>query len=140
LSQDLTATVFQKALTKFSDFNSQKASFSTWIFTITRNTVIDYYRGHKQKEYVGSRISVNIPAKSPSPEEEAIKSENTEKLRYFLSRLKKREQEVIILKYSNGMPNREIAEVLNLTESNVGSILCRTIRKLRNSFAEWQDE
>jgi RNA polymerase sigma-70 factor (ECF subfamily) len=54
--------------------------------------------------------------------------------------LNKREQEAIILKYSNGMSNREIAEVLNLTETNVGSILCRTIRKLRNSFIEWQNE
>ena len=58
----------------------------------------------------------------------------------FLARLNKREQEAIILKYSNGMSNREIAEVLHLTESNVGSILCRTIRKLRNSFIEWQNE
>lgn len=69
-----------------------------------------------------------------------IKKENTLRLRAFLSRLKKREQEVIILKYSNGMSNREIAGVLNLTETNVGSILCRTIRKLRNSFVELQDE
>jgi RNA polymerase sigma-70 factor (ECF subfamily) len=140
MAQDLTATVFQKALTKFSAFNPRKASFSTWIFTITRNTVIDYYRDNKRVKYPVSLVLTHIPAQSPSPEDEIIKTEYTEKLHFFLSRLKKREQEVIILKYSNGMRNREIAEVLNLTESNVGSILCRTIHKLRESFIEWQNE
>jgi DNA-directed RNA polymerase specialized sigma24 family protein len=38
------------------------------------------------------------------------------------------------------MSNREIAQILNLTETNVGSILCRTIGKLRKSFVEWQNE
>ena len=139
-SQDLTSTVFQKALSKFSGFNPHKASFSTWIFTITRNTVIDYYRVHKKHEHSEPWTSEYTPAESPSPEEEVIRTEYTQKLRDFLSRLKKREQDVIILKYSNGMSNREIAEALNLTESNVGSILCRTIRRLRNSFMEWQNE
>ena len=91
MAQDLTATVFQKALTKFSGFKPQKASFSTWIFTITRNTVIDYYRNNGRVKFPESRILANIPAQSSSPEEEAIKTEYTEKLRFFLSRLKKRE-------------------------------------------------
>ena len=140
MAQDLTSIVFEKALTKFSGFNPQKASFSTWIFTIARNTIIDHYRVYKKHEYVKPDIEVNASAQYPSPEDEAIKAENTQRLRVFLSRLNKREQEAIILKYSNGMSNREIAEVLHLSESNVGSILCRTIRKLRNSFVEWQNE
>jgi RNA polymerase sigma-70 factor (ECF subfamily) len=138
--QDLTSAVFEKALTKFSSFNPQKASFSTWIFTIAHNTVIDHYRVYKKNEYIEQDSVVNNSVQYPSPDDEAIKTENTLKLRSFLSRLNKREQEVIILKYSNGMSNREIAEVMNLTETNVGSILCRTIRKLRNSFLEWQNE
>lgn len=140
MSQDLTSVVFEKALTKFSSFNPQKASFSTWIFTIARNTVIDHYRVRKQKEYLEPETRINNEAQYSSPEDEAIRNENTQRLRVFISKLNKREQEAIILKYSNGMSNREIAEILHLTETNVGSILCRTIRKLRISFIEWQDE
>jgi RNA polymerase sigma factor (sigma-70 family) len=140
MAQDLTSTVFEKALNKYSDFNSRKASFSTWIFTIARNTVIDHYRIHKKDMYFDPDTLVNTPVQYPSPEDEAIKAENTQRLRLFLSRLNKREQEVIILKYSNGMSNKEIGAVLNLTESNIGSILCRTIRKLRDRFVEWQNE
>jgi RNA polymerase sigma-70 factor (ECF subfamily) len=140
LVQDLTSIVFEKALTKFSSFNPQKASFSTWIFTIARNTVIDHFRVRQKDKYLEPEPPAYASVQYPSPEDEMIKMENTLRLRVFLSRLKKREQEVIILKYSNGMSNREIAGVLNLTETNVGSILCRTIRKLRNSFVESQDE
>ena len=140
MAQDLTSIVFEKALTKFGSYNPQKASFSTWIFTIARNTIIDHYRVYGKHEDVVPDVEAKTNAQYPSPEDEAIKEENTRKLRQFVSHLNKREQEAIVLKYSNGMSNREIGEVLNLTESNVGSILCRTIRKLRDSFVEWQHE
>ena len=140
MAQDLTAAVFEKAFAKFDGFNPQKASFSTWIFTIARNTVIDHYRVYGKHEELVPDVEAKTNAQYPSPEEEAILAENTRKLRQFISHLNKREQEAIVLKYSNGMSNREIAQILNLTESNVGSILCRTIGKLRKSFVEWQNE
>jgi RNA polymerase sigma-70 factor (ECF subfamily) len=140
MAQDLTATVFEKAFTKFDGFNPQKAAFSTWIFTIARNTVIDHYRIYGKHEEVVPNVETKTTANFPSPEEEVIQAENTRKLRTFITQLNKREQEAIILKYSNGMSNREIAQILNLTESNVGSILCRTVGKLRKNFVEWQHE
>lgn len=44
-AEDLTSDIFSKALTNFAKYDSGKAAFSTWIFSIARNTVIDYYRG-----------------------------------------------------------------------------------------------
>jgi RNA polymerase sigma-70 factor (ECF subfamily) len=141
MAQDLTSAVFEKAFTKFDGYSAQKASFSTWIFTIARNTVIDYYRVNKNKhEDIVPDVEVKVTAEFPSPEDGMIKTENTLRLKKFITRLNKREQEAIILKYSNGMSNREIAGVLGMTETNVGSILCRTIGKLRKSFLEWQNE
>jgi RNA polymerase sigma-70 factor (ECF subfamily) len=140
MAQDLTAAVFEKAFAKFDGFNPQKATFSTWIFTIARNTVIDHYRVYGKHEDIMEDIEAKTTAQYPSPEEEAIKAENSRKLRQFVTQLNKREQEAIVLKYSNGMSNREIAQILKLTESNVGSILCRTVAKLRKSFVEWQNE
>jgi RNA polymerase sigma factor (sigma-70 family) len=139
-AQDLTSIVFEKALTKFDGFSPKKAAFSTWIFTIARNTVIDYYRVHGKHEVIMEDVEKKATGSYPSPEDEAILAEHTRKLRLFIARLNKREQEAIILKYSNGMSNREIAEIMSLTETNVGSILCRTIRKLRAGFVEWQNE
>ena len=46
-AEDLCADVFEKAFRKKDAFDESKASISTWIFTITRNTVIDYFRRNK---------------------------------------------------------------------------------------------
>ncbi len=44
---DLVSSVFMKVVENIDKFDEQKASFSTWIYTIARNTVIDYYRKAK---------------------------------------------------------------------------------------------
>ena len=46
-AEDLCSDVFEKIQRKLEDFDDTKASVSTWIFTITRNTVIDYFRRNK---------------------------------------------------------------------------------------------
>lgn len=44
LAEDLCSDVFLKIYEKLDTYNKAKSSISTWIFTITRNTLIDYYR------------------------------------------------------------------------------------------------
>ena len=47
-AEDITSAVFEKALNKFKSFSPEKASFSTWIFTIARNTLTDHFRAERQ--------------------------------------------------------------------------------------------
>ena len=49
-AEDLAADVFEKVYRKIGDYDEGKASVSTWIFTITRNTVIDYFRRTRPTE------------------------------------------------------------------------------------------
>ena len=41
-AEDLFSTVFLKVFEKFPSFDQNKASVSTWVYTIARNTLIDY--------------------------------------------------------------------------------------------------
>ena len=43
-AEDLVSDVFLKAYEKYPTFDADRASVSTWLYTITRNTVIDYFR------------------------------------------------------------------------------------------------
>ena len=52
-AEDLTSDIFNKALTNFTKYDSGKATFSTWIFSIARNTLIDYYRRRSRVEGFG---------------------------------------------------------------------------------------
>ena len=137
-AEDLTSDIFNKALTNFTRYDSRKASFSTWIFSIARNTLIDYYRGRSREQKLQEEADLGVLPFSTSPEEEASRSEEVHKLRDCLSLLNPNEQELISLKFSSEMTNREISQITGLSESNVGTILCRAVRKLRDSFLEWQ--
>ena len=139
-AEDLTSDIFNKALTNFVKYDSGKAAFSTWIFSIARNALIDYYRRRSREQRLRKETESKAVAFSTSPEEEASRSEEIRKLKDCLSQLNPNEQELISLKFSSEMTNREISQVTGLSESNVGTILCRAVRKLRDEFTEWQND
>lgn len=136
-AEDLTSDIFSKALTNFSRYDPAKAAFSTWIFSIARNTVIDYYRRRdKEQKLHRKEAESKSLLSSVSPEEDLSRSDETHKLYQCLALLKPNERELVSLKFGGEMTNREIAGITGLSESNVGTILCRTMRKLRDSFLE----
>jgi RNA polymerase sigma factor (sigma-70 family) len=134
LAEDLTSIVFEKALTKFKTFSSDKAKFSTWIFTIARNTLIDHYRVSHKEKIVQLEDVTNPGIPTISPDEESDRSEEILVLQSCLAELSHSEQEIISLKFGAEMTNRQIAKMLSLSESNVGIIIYRAIRKLRDGF------
>lgn len=137
LAEDLTSTVFEKALTRLSSFRSDKASFSTWLFSIARNVVIDYYRATSRHTAGGLAERYETDSNRESPEEEVEKREGLRRLHTSLAALPEREQEIVSLKFGAEMTNRQIAVALNLSESNVGTILYRVIGQLRQNLKGW---
>jgi RNA polymerase sigma factor (sigma-70 family) len=138
-AEDLTSAVFEKALTKFKSYSSEKAAFSTWIFTIARNTLIDYFRKKSTERVVPMDESFDSPDDDKSPEQTAIDEEECRKLRACVAKLSPGEQEIISLKFGADMTNRQIAGMLSLSDSNVGVTLYRAVRKLRSDFEGWQN-
>jgi len=135
-AEDLTSVVFEKALTNFKSFRREKASFSTWIFTIARNTLTDHYRSLQRQATVPLDDPMPVAGKELSPEEEYDREEELQQLNACLALLSQTEQEIISLKFGAEMTNRQIASMLSMTESNIGIIVFRAIRKLRDNFRE----
>jgi len=139
VAEDITSTVFEKALTNFDRFSSSKASFSTWVFTIARNTVIDHYRAQGRRQTVSLEVATEatqVAAGDLSPEEELLKSEERQRLQVCLAGLSREEQDIISLKFGSELNNRQIAKMLGISESSVGTRLYRVVRKLRDGFQE----
>lgn len=132
VAEDLTSTVFEKVLVNFGKYSSDKARFSTWIFSIARNVVIDYYRVNIKKQAIPSEELIEIPSDDLSPEEEIEKGEEVKKLQDCLKQLLWDEQEIVRLKFWAEFNNRQIAEMLGISETNVGTKLYRAVKKLRN--------
>jgi len=136
LAEDLTSAVFEKALTRLDSYRSNKASFSTWLMTVARNTVIDHYRVKSRKITISIEETFDVASGEISPEEKVIKEEELKSLDTYLRELSQQEREVISLKFGAELNNRQIAKMLTLSESNVGTILYRAICKLRDKFKE----
>ena len=138
LAEDLTSETFVKALKGFSSYRSDRASFSTWIMSIARHTVIDHHRVGGKREVVSLEQAAETPSEGQA-EEEAVRKEELQRLQICLAGLAQQEQEIISLKFGAELTNRQIAGMLNLSESNVGTILYRAVRKLRDCFGGWQN-
>ncbi len=140
LAEDLTSAVFEKALTKFKSYNAEKAEFSTWIISIARNTLTDHFRSSSRKRTVQLDSVPAVCGDGTLLEDAAILSEERHRLHSCIAKLTAAEQEIISLKFGAEMTNRQIARVLGLSESNVGVIVFRAVRRLRDDFGEREDE
>jgi RNA polymerase sigma-70 factor, ECF subfamily len=138
-AEDLTSTVFEKALTKFKSYSAEKAQFSTWIFTIARNTLIDHYRVSRKDQTVSLEDPITAGISGMAPDEESDRAEEVRMLNSCLAQLSSPEQEIISLKFGAEMTNRQIAKTLSLSESNVAVIIYRAVRKLRDNFKGMQN-
>ena len=139
LAEDLTSTVFEKALTKFKSYRPEKAAISTWIFKIARNTLIDHFRVSGRRKTVPLEEMDKQPEDDITPEESYLEKEEVGILRECLEKLSAKERDIISLKFGAEMNNRQIAGLLGMTDSNVGVILFRAVRKMREDFAGWRD-
>ncbi|ATW27843.1 hypothetical protein DCMF_26575 [Candidatus Formimonas warabiya] len=132
-AQDLAGEVFMRVASAFSRYDRTKAGISTWIFTIARNVLIDYFRKTK---YQRVELTDHM-ASEDDPIGSMMKKESIRALRQALLRLTEKERELIALKYSAGMKNTEIALVLGLSAGNVGIMLFRSIEKLRGDMKDF---
>jgi RNA polymerase sigma-70 factor (ECF subfamily) len=71
-----------------------------------------------------------------NPESLALKRANVRRLQRLLGGLSARERELLALKYGADATNRDIATLTGLRESNVGTILHRTVAALRAAWGE----
>jgi len=127
---DLTSVTFEKAWRARDRYRRDLAGFNTWLMTIARNVATDHFRAAR----LHVPLDDAIPAPSTSPEEEAARRSDAARLSALLALLPDRDRELLSLKYGAGMTNRAIARVTGLSESNVGTILHRTVHHLRDAW------
>jgi RNA polymerase sigma-70 factor (ECF subfamily) len=131
LAEDLTSITFEKAWRHRHRYRRDLAKFSTWLLTIARNVAVDHRR--MEPHHAPLEAAENATA-GGTPEEEAVLRSNFARLSALLGGLGDRERELLALKYGAGATNRAIADFTGLSESNVGTILHRTVATLRSRW------
>ena len=129
VAEDLTATTFEKAWRSKHHFRKSKGAVQSWIFGIARHVVADHYRKPCREESLDYLIETG--STTPSVEEKVQNSEDFESIFKIIQSFPKRDKELIALKYGAELTNRKIASITGLSETNVGTILHRSIVRIR---------
>lgn len=128
-AEDLVSEVFEKVLMKYCSYNPNKAKLSTWLFAIANNTIINHL---KKKQYCSQSVNLETVAAKYCLEDSVIEQELKDLLLKSMMVLDERQRNIIALKFGANLTNREIAQIMELTESNVGTILYRSLQRLKD--------
>ena len=129
-AEDVTAQAFERAYRKRRSYRPARGSMDAWLFGIARNAALDELRRRKRRATL--EVDPEDTA-SPTPEDHAELALRRETVRAALASLDGQERDLIALKFAGGLSNGEIARVLRMSETNVGTRLHRTITKLREA-------
>lgn len=132
LSQDLMHDIMVKILAKLSQFKGT-SDFSFWVHSITYNYCMDYLR-KKKKSYITEIVDYNtfdvIAEDEIEQENNVLKELRLEQLAKIFENLGPDEKGMLLMRYQEGLSIREIAEVLEISESAVKMRLKRSRDKL----------
>lgn len=127
-AEDVTANVFVKVYANLERFDEQRASLSTWIYTITHNTVIDHWKRQKKAPLFLEEHLEYLA------EEAADMDGSLEALSEALEKLTSVQRDVVILHYYFGLQHTEIAQKLRLTSANTRKICSLALAALRKNM------
>ncbi|HOU00750.1 MAG TPA: RNA polymerase sigma factor [Anaerolineaceae bacterium] len=131
IAQDLSSITLERAWSNKLRYRSDLASVQSWIFGIARNVFKEYLREHRRN---ASKLVPLEPEDSQTDLFDRNKFDTKILLKRLIAMLPEKEQELIALKYGAGLNNREIAKLLHLSESNVGTRLFRIVESLRKKM------
>lgn len=146
-AEDITQEVFVSVFRSLLSFNEQ-SSIATWIYRITVNKCMDHLRAKtRQKKYgifgqLFHRDGSEAYNEQPDFDHPGIKLEQRENARYLfraIETLPENQKTVFILANIEELPQKEIAEIMNMSLKAVESLLQRAKGNLRKKLAHIYD-
>jgi len=133
-SEDLASQVFAGALRTIGNFTWNGSTFSSWLFRIAHNVVVDYWRKRGRaviepiEDYAGLAHSDDTAAT-------AIGTLQYEKLQSVLTLLPDDQSRVVVLRFINGLSAKETADVMGKTVGAIKAQQFRAIGRLKELMA-----
>lgn len=136
-AEDLVQEVYIRVLKSYDGFEG-RSSEKTWLFSIARNVVIDFFRKQRswKRRFIDSFdwSSKQVKDEKPIPEEIAIQKEEIKRIYDFLSYCTLDQRTVIILRFLQGLSISETANVLSWSESKVKTTQHRSLKVLKRQL------
>ncbi len=138
MAEDLCQETFYKAYRSLKTFREVEASFSTWLYTIARNTVLSELR-----KYKGGNLSLEESGYVPKtayetlPEQTMLRNEKVTMVREAINNLPEKQRSALILREYDQLDYQEIANILGQTVSSVKSLLFRARASVKSQLESY---
>lgn len=133
-AEDISHQVFLNAWQNVPRYKDRGFPFSSWLYEIARNQVIDYYRTRKESISVDD---IDPDSVSEEAHGSSLNTElNLERVMKKLRTMKPEYQDVLILRFVEDMSLKEVASALNKTEGAIKLLQHRAISALKEFFGE----
>ncbi len=135
-AEDLTARTFFKALDHIGRFNDRGVPFSAWLYRIAHNLVANWHRDRSRRPELALEDQMHLSHGPGNPERLAEASEAREALMGAIRRLPDDRQQLILLKFSDALPNAQIGAIMGRSEGAIKSLYHRTLLALREELQQ----
>lgn len=138
LAEDLCQETFYKAYRSITSFREVEASFSTWLYTIARNTVLSELRKAKHSEvYLDDSAEFPTMFRDGIPEQSILLQEKVDLVRSAINNLPEKQRSALILREYDDMDYKEIADIMGLSISSVKSLLFRARITIKDRLEDY---
>jgi RNA polymerase sigma-70 factor (ECF subfamily) len=134
LAQDITSATFEKALRHIRRFEWQGVRFGAWLYGIARNEIAQHYRRRRfLVPWLGQR-DTRGQAVERRPETAVQASQRQRQLQAALARLSAKDQEIVRLRFFEGLSSADVAQLLDCSRQTVYLRLHRALKRLRQQL------
>jgi RNA polymerase sigma factor (sigma-70 family) len=102
---------------------------ASWLFRVTHNLCIDFMKRETRRKEIYDKVAKQKDV--PMPMDAMIATEGWGKMEHFLSQLSENQQSVMYLFFQQGKSYKEIEDITDLSLSNVGMLLHRGLKKVK---------
>lgn len=144
MAEDLCSETFYKAYRSLHSFREVEASFSTWLYTIARNTVLSELRKNKSvhvslEQNDAWSLAMTLASSEYTPEQKMLRNEKVSMVRDAINNLPEKQRSALILREYDQMDYQEIANILGQTVSSVKSLLFRARASIKMQLEPYME-
>jgi RNA polymerase sigma-70 factor (ECF subfamily) len=132
--EDLTQEIFVKALEALGSYKWRNLPFSSWLFRIAHNHVIDHLRKEGKLDRVDWQDNM-ADVREPDPAQMAEQRLQLQELRDNIEKLSPAQRSVIYLRFAGGLSVAEVAQILGKSPGTVKALQHSGIAALRKMIS-----
>ena len=133
-AEDITQQVFMKMLRSISSYKPKGVPFSSWLYRIAHNQVVDFLRQQNKKATVDIE-GLRLPDTGDDPQQILEQQIDIHQLKEATQRLTQAQQEVLSLRFAGELSINQCAEIMGKSEGAIKALQHSAVAALRRVLA-----